>query len=152
MDKLKEYFNGDDLAASVWKGKYAIEEEVTPEDMHRRMAKEFARIEFKTLKEKQKKDDDDYYSDFGSGLISMWGKSSEKELEDLIFSYFDKFGKIVPQGSVMAILGNKKKIGSISNCFVIGQPHDSYGGIMQKDQQLVQLMKRRELTRSVIGI
>lgn len=41
----KEYFNGDELAASVWEGKYAAEGESNPDDMHKRMAKEFARIE-----------------------------------------------------------------------------------------------------------
>ena len=44
-DKLLEYFNGDELAASTWFNKYAIDGELTPDDMHRRMAKEFARIE-----------------------------------------------------------------------------------------------------------
>src|SRR5699024_8801566 len=29
------------------------------------------------------------------------------------------------------------------NCFFVGSPTDSYGGIMKKDEQLVQLMKRR---------
>ena len=36
-----------------------------------------------------------------------------------------------------------KSIGSLSNCFVIGTPEDSYGGIFQKDEQMAQLMKRR---------
>ena len=44
-DELLKYFNGDELAASTWKNKYALEGEITPDDMHRRMAKEFARIE-----------------------------------------------------------------------------------------------------------
>ena len=44
-DELLKYFNGDELAASTWKNKYALEGEVTPDDMHRRMAKEFIRIE-----------------------------------------------------------------------------------------------------------
>jgi ribonucleoside-diphosphate reductase alpha chain len=64
------------------------------------------------------------------------------EIEKDIFKYFDKFKYIIPQGSVMAMLGNDL-IGSLSNCFVVGQPEDSYGGIFQKDQELAQLMKRR---------
>ena len=44
---LLEYFDGDALAASTWRNKYALETESTPEDMHHRMAKEFARIEKK---------------------------------------------------------------------------------------------------------
>ena len=46
-----EYFDGDNLAAEVWMDKYAIKDregkfcELSPVDMHTRMAKEFARIE-----------------------------------------------------------------------------------------------------------
>ena len=41
-----DYFNGDDLAANVWVTKYALKDksgnflEKTPDDMHRRIAKE----------------------------------------------------------------------------------------------------------------
>ena len=47
------YFKGDDLAARVWINKYALKDshgnlyEATPNDMHRRIAKEIARIEAK---------------------------------------------------------------------------------------------------------
>ena len=53
MDKLINYFNGDSMAADSWKGKYQMKDkqgnpvEETPSDMHCRMAREFARIEFK---------------------------------------------------------------------------------------------------------
>ena len=43
--ELLDYFDGDELSASVWLRKYALKGEVTPDDMHRRMAKQFARIE-----------------------------------------------------------------------------------------------------------
>ena len=45
------YFNNDDLAARVWLNKYALKDseghiyELTPNDMHTRIAKEIARIE-----------------------------------------------------------------------------------------------------------
>ena len=51
--KSLEYFNGDDLAANVFVSKYALIDrdgnlhEDTPDEMHRRLAKEFARIESK---------------------------------------------------------------------------------------------------------
>ena len=51
LEKSTEYFNGDDLAASTWANKYAMKDadgnylELTPDDMHQRMATEFARIE-----------------------------------------------------------------------------------------------------------
>ncbi|HCO82135.1 MAG TPA: hypothetical protein DIT95_01190, partial [Arenibacter sp.] len=46
-----EYFKGDDLAARVWVNKYALKDsqgniyELTPDDMHHRIAKEISRIE-----------------------------------------------------------------------------------------------------------
>lgn len=130
----KEYFINDELAADVWKSKYAIEGEKTPYDMHMRMAKELARIE-KGFKGSHIKD---------LQSLSEMGKKSRKVLDvEDIMMYLDKFRYIVPQGSIMTMLGNKYKIGSLSNCFVIPSPIDSYGGIMKTDQHLVQLMKRR---------
>ncbi len=139
MKEIIDYFKGDELAASVWKSKYAIKGEKTPEDMHKRMAREFARIEEKYGKTLDKEI---------LAKLSNFGKYFEDRFWDgdpeiAIQAYFNNFGQIVPQGSIMSMLGNKYKIGSLSNCFVVGQPHDSYGGIMQKDQELVQLMKRR---------
>lgn len=112
---VQQYFNNDDLAASVWQGKYAQDGETNPDQMHRRMAKEFARIE---------------------------QNYPHPMSEDTIYDLFKGFAYIVPQGSIMATLGTKK-IASLSNCFVVGQPVDSYAGILEKDQELVQLMKRR---------
>ena len=53
LKETTEYFNGDSLAADVWVKKYALRNESgdllekTPNDMHRRLAREFARIESK---------------------------------------------------------------------------------------------------------
>lgn len=118
------YFKGDDLAARVWVNKYALKDsdgtifEKTPDDMHRRIAREIARIEQR-------------YSN----------PLSEQEIYDVIRD----FKYIVPQGSPMAGIGNPYQIASLSNCFVIGNEgdSDSYGGIMKIDQEQVQLMKRR---------
>lgn len=119
-----EYFGGDELAARVWVSKYALKDsfgnifELTPDDMHRRIAREIARIESK------------YKSPM-----------SENELFDLL----KNFRYIVPQGSPMSGIGNNYQVGSLSNCFVIGidgNP-DSYGGIIRIDEEQVQLMKRR---------
>lgn len=119
-----EYFKGDDLAARVWVNKYALKDsegniyELTPNDMHRRIAKEIARVEKRYP-----------------------NPMSENEVFDLI----KDFKYIVPQGSPMAGIGNPYQIASLSNCFVIGNDgnSDSYGGIMKIDQEQVQLMKRR---------
>ncbi|WP_298497109.1 adenosylcobalamin-dependent ribonucleoside-diphosphate reductase [uncultured Algibacter sp.] len=119
-----KYFKNDDLAARVWLNKYALKDsegniyELTPNDMHKRIAKEIARIETK----------------YANPLT-----------EDEIFNLIKDFKYIVPQGSPMAGIGNPYQIGSLSNCFVIGNSgeSDSYGGIMKIDQEQVQLMKRR---------
>ena len=134
--KSKEYFNNDELAASVWEGKYAAEGENNPDDMHKRMAKEFARIE------ENYQPHGKYDAGIGEENLSEYGKHRDELTEESIYNLFKYFKYIVPQGSIMSMLG-VDKIGSLSNCFVIGQPEDSYGGILQKDEQLVQLMKRR---------
>lgn len=118
------YFGGDQLAADVWMNKYALKDsdgnlyELTPDDMHHRIASEIARIEKR----------------YPNPL-------SEEE----IFDVLKDFKYIVPQGSPMAGIGNDLQISSLSNCFVIGTNgnSDSYGAIMKIDQEQVQLMKRR---------
>ncbi|MEI7661710.1 MAG: adenosylcobalamin-dependent ribonucleoside-diphosphate reductase [Bacteroidota bacterium] len=124
IEKSTEYFKGDSLAANVWANKYALKNseghlfELTPDDMHHRIAREIARIEKKYP-----------------------NPMSEEEL----FELMRNFRYIVPQGSPMAGIGNDFQIGSLSNCFVIGNDgaSDSYGAIMKTDEEQVQLMKRR---------
>lgn len=120
----KDYFKGDELAARVWTSKYALKDsfgniyELTPDDMHHRLASELARIE---------------------------QKYANPMSEDEIFQLLKGFKYIVPQGSPMAGIGNHYQLGSLSNCFVIGLDGnpDSYGGIIKIDEEQVQLMKRR---------
>ena len=120
----RTYFNGDDLAASVWLNKYALKDsegrlyEKTPDDMHRRIASELARIE----------------AGYPNPLP-----------EDAIYQLLQGFKYLVPQGSPMAGIGNPFQVASLSNCFVIGTEGggDSYGAILKIDQEQVQLMKRR---------
>jgi len=119
-----EYFNGDELAARVWANKYALKDsygnlfEKNPDEMHRRLAKEIARIE---------------------------NKYPNPMTEEEVYELLKDFKHIVPQGGPMTGIGNEYQIASLSNCFVIGNkgPADSYGGIMKIDQEQVQLMKRR---------
>ena len=124
FEASKKYFEGDELAARVWATKYALKDsqgnyfELTPDDMHHRIAREIARIE---RKYKNPMD------------------------EQLLFDLMSHFRYLVPQGSPMAGIGNNLQVGSLSNCFVIGlngEP-DSYGGIIKIDEEQVQLMKRR---------
>lgn len=122
FDASLEYFGGDELAAKTWVRKYALKDaddvyfELTPDDMHHRIAKEFARVEANYM---------------------------NPMTEDEIYEMLKGFKYIVPQGSPMAGIGNTHQILSLSNCFVTGELYDSYGGILWTDQQLAQLYKRR---------
>jgi len=135
--ELLDYFNNDELAANVWLSKYALSHEKTPDDMHKRLAKEFARIETNYISSEIINSCSKKLSDKGYRLLQSKGLS-----EEYIYNTFKDFKYIVPQGSIMSQLGSKT-LGSLSNCFVIGQPVDSYGGIFYKEQEMVQLMKRR---------
>lgn len=136
-----EYFNGDELPAKVFVDKYAVRDhnnnfyELTPDDMHRRMSKEFGRIELKF------RDASNLNGNFKS--LSTYGQKREFLSVSKIYDLFKGFNHVVPQGSVMSLLGNSRQIGSLSNCIVLPELFDSYGGIMYADQQLVQLQKRR---------
>lgn len=132
---LLEYFNGDEMAGNVWKDKYAMEGEETPDDMHLRMSKEFARIEEKL--------EEAYSNGYSIEKLSEFGQKNFILTTRRIYEYLKDFKWIVPQGSIMAMLGNTTKIGSLSNCFVIPDPYDSYGGILKTDERIIQLMKRR---------
>ncbi|MDR2292250.1 MAG: adenosylcobalamin-dependent ribonucleoside-diphosphate reductase [Prevotellaceae bacterium] len=124
LDACIKYFKGDELAASVWINKYAMKDsfgniyEKSPEDMHRRLAAEFERIEKK----------------YNNPLTF-----------DELFAVLKNFKYIIPQGGPMTGIGNHYQISSLSNCFVIGhnKQADSYGGILRLDEEQVQLMKRR---------
>jgi len=132
------YFKNDELAATTWMNKYAIKDkegnflEKSPDDMHKRMAKEFGRIEAKYDKNKA-----------NTEHLSSYGKSRQNLTEEDIYQLFKDFKYSIPQGSVMAALGNKNMIASLSNCVVVPPVYDSYGGICYTDQQLAQLFKRR---------
>ena len=134
------YFNQDELAATTWMNKYAMKDadgqflEKTPDEMHLRMAKEFGRIEEKYAHETKH---------FNVQSLSPYGQSREPLSEAKIYNYFKNFKYVIPQGSVMASLGNPNVLASLSNCVVMPAVYDSYGGIMKTDQQLVQLFKRR---------
>ncbi len=124
FEASKEFFNGDELAANVWINKYALKDsagnifEQSPDDMHRRLAKEISRVE---------------------------SKYENPLSEDEVYQLLKDFKYIVPQGGPMTGIGNKYQIASLSNCFVIGNKGnaDSYGSVMKIDQEQVQLMKRR---------
>lgn len=126
-----EYFKGDELAASTWRNKYAAEGELNPDDTHWRMAEEFARIESKYQWNESNRMKLSNY-----GYQRAWLNSRD------IYELFKDFKYIIPGGSVMSGCGTGALV-SLSNCFVIGSPKDSYAEIMKTRSQQAQLMKRR---------
>ena len=127
----EQFFSGDVFATDAFGMKYALRNsqdeylELTPADMLKRVAAEFTRAEAR-----------------------YENAMSEQEILDLLVKTDDSgeivgFGDVVPQGSPLAAIGNTFQCQSLSNCFVIAAPYDSYAGIMYADEQLVQIMKRR---------
>lgn len=141
-DELLEYYNGDQLSADVWKSKYSQRFEATPTDMHSRMARELVKAEERYLLSEE---DKGIYGRFKpSKHLSKFGKELPESLKPgHILEYLNRYKYIIPQGSIMSMLGSTSAVGSLSNCFVIPSPLDSYGGIFMTDQQIAQLEKRR---------
>jgi|3_EtaG_2_1085321.scaffolds.fasta_scaffold14585_2 ribonucleoside-diphosphate reductase alpha chain len=117
-----KYFDGDELATNVWMTKYCLKDqednfmELTPDDMHRRLAREFARVE------------DKFSNPLG---------------EDEIYNLLKGFEAIVPQGSPMYGIGNDYVNVSLSNCVVVDSPADNVSSIIDSGKELANLFKRR---------
>jgi ribonucleotide reductase alpha subunit len=126
LDACIGYFNGDIMQASVAQKKYLLRDkneayhELTPHDMHDRLAKEFTRVEKKMNK-----------------------SINETEYFTKIRALLNRFSKTVPQGSPMAAIGNKFQMQSLSNCMVIASPNDSISGIFKSGLEIAELAKRR---------
>lgn len=118
-----QYFKGDILATNVWIKKYALKLknesyylELTPDETIQRISKEIHQIENK----------------YKNPLSYEEIYESLKNFKSFIFG-----------GSIQFGLGNEDQISSLGNCFFIDNGSDSYGGIFNTDESLVQLMKRR---------
>lgn len=120
-----EYFNGDEMAATTFANKYALQTslggatpycELNPNDMHDRIARELHRIEVKYPNPRS-------YNQFRDALHG--------------------FEKIVPQGSPMYGIGNPYAIVSLSNCVVVQSPEDNMSSIFESGKELANLYKRR---------
>jgi ribonucleoside-diphosphate reductase alpha chain len=124
LTKSLSYFNNNKLAADVFIKKYALrnEEDIlesSPDEMHDRLAYEFARI------------DGEKY------------KGNAQEQFKIYREALDHFARIIPQGSCLAAIGNKYQRMSAANCFVIASPEDSIEGIIRTGLELAQVSKRR---------
>lgn len=121
VNNCLDFFKGDELAADVWT-KYGLKNErgqyveASPDIRLQKISREFARIE---------------------------SKYQNPLSYEQIYEQLKDFSKIIPQGSPLSGIANDYQLQSISNCFVIDSPHDSYAGILKTDQEQVQIMKRR---------
>lgn len=123
LKETQEYFDGDELASSAVVGKYLLKDkdnnflEKTPDDLHKRLACEFSRIEKK----------------FKENALS----------EDEIYDLLKDFKYVIPQGSPMYGIGNNHAVVSLSNCVVVEQPTDDISSIVNRGKDLANLFKRR---------
>ena len=134
-----DYFKQDEMAAMAWIKKYCLKNdddtyaELTPDDMHKRLAKKFSEVEEKyeyTTNDKLKL------------KLSEYGYNRKKLEEDDIYQLLKDFKYVVPGGSVLSGLGSKLPV-SLSNCFVINSPKDSISSIFKVCNEMAQLEKRR---------
>ena len=144
------FFNGDELAASVWEKKYKFKDEITPKDSFARYCKEIAEKEIQRANTfSLYKEIDDCLSEYGKyrwyrvKQNASCTKEKAQQMMENYFSSFINFDNIVLGGSMLATIGNHKSYSSLSNCFVLGRPHDSYAGINQKTFEMCEVMKRR---------
>jgi len=122
--RSKEYFGGDELAATVWVSKYALKDsfghiyESSPEDMHHRIAAEIERIE----------------------------KNYPNPLSrDEIFELLDHFRYVIPQGGPMTGIGNNLQIARCrtASSSATRSPPTPTAASFRMDEEQVQIMKRR---------
>lgn len=149
---ILHYFNNDELATNVWLDKYAMKDpeadkylEIHPSDMIKRLVTELTRIEYKYYLSARRKLllpwNRNKLSKLGKEYFLTKKKMTYHQLYTMIYDYlYDQY--IVLGGSIMASLGTNNYT-SLSNCFVIGQPEDSYESVYNKRAEQVQLMKRR---------
>lgn len=145
------YFGGDELAADAFVRKYALRRgpnellELTPADMHVRLARELARIEARYPNPMSVQEVFCLLADVDVEALARDHDGrlpGEVELE-VLKEYDRGYGVVVPQGSPMSGIGDPYRFQSLSNCFVIESPWDSYGGIFRADEEGAQIMKRR---------
>ena len=143
-EQVLEYFKGDELATDVFLSKYSLNGKESPNEMHDRLAKEFARVlwnEYGYIEHTSHPIK--YLSKFGEYFFNnLWESDTLEDVVIYIKSLFNNFEYIVPQGSVMGGVGTGAPV-SYSNCFVIQSPEDSIESIMNTARDMAQIYKRR---------
>ena len=143
-EQVLEYFKKDELATDVFLSKYSLNGKETPDEMHDRLAKEFARVLWREYGYIEHTSHPiKYLSKFGEYFFTnLWESNTLEDVVIYIKSLFKNFEYIVPQGSVMGGVGTGAPV-SYSNCFVIQSPEDSIESIMNTARDMAQIYKRR---------
>lgn len=143
-EKALKYFNGDTLATTVWEKKYQYKDEKTPEDSQKRYVKEIGSMEaerIETIQDQESKLKE--LSNYGQNRYGWLLRRNNKLANQQYIDNFLGYQKIILGGSQLQGIGRHEFFSSLSNCLVLGQPFDSYSGIGEKSDQMVQAMKRR---------
>lgn len=153
FEETLKYFDGEEMPTKVWINKYRQFGETTPQDRFKTIAKEFAETQAETFCNQIRKltgKDIENLSDNGKikfrKLIEAYNKGGQEsvfnELKKHYETLFGKFEHSIGGGSVLQGVG-ADNYSSLSNCFVMGQPYDSYVGIIEKENEVINSMKRR---------
>ena len=136
MEKIIEYFKGDDLAASSWNNKYRLDNE-TIEEFFNRISNQFLDLDnFPEIDPSHKNIDD--LSEYGKKRYLM----GRYERKSLMSTFLGSFDYIIPGGSALSGLGSEKPV-SLSNCFVVASPYDTIESIFNTARNAAQIYKRR---------
>lgn len=153
--EVLNYFKGDQLATDVWWNKYRMDVEniceTHPQEMFDRCTKNLSIKEtdvlFHVFDDITLKNKWDKLSTFGNYYFSQFKNKNKEEMNETVTEIYsgmlNNFNSVVLGGSMYSGIGNLSAYQSLSNCFVLGQPHDSYSGIISKEHEAVQVMKRR---------
>lgn len=125
-------FQYNDLAYDVWNDKYRHNSEDI-ETFFKTIIDKFVN-KSRTFESTMFLDE---LSDYGKQYVNM----STEEIIELFTSLFNNFKYIIPQGSVLAGLGNDQPV-SLSNCFVL-DTKDSIEDIFNTGRDTAQIYKRR---------
>lgn len=148
-----KYFDNEEMPTKVWINKYRQKGERTPQDRFKAIAKEFAETQANSFCKQISK-----LTAKELGNLSDNGKNKFKQLIEVYYKFgkegvfnelkkhyetlFGKFEHSIGGGSVLQGIG-ANNYSSLSNCFVMGQPYDSYVGIIEKENEIINTMKRR---------
>lgn len=152
-EETLKYFDGEEMPTKVWINKYRQKGETTPEQRFQTIAKEFAETQANSfcnqipkLTAKELGNLSDNGKNKFKQLIEVYNKFGKEgvfnELKKHYETLFGKFEHSIGGGSVLQGIG-ANNYSSLSNCFVMGQPYDSYVGIIEKENEVINSMKRR---------